>query len=129
MASEVREIHDAKEILGTPYDRTTRSLIAALESMSTEDAKKCAQSLVNRLLARSRSRGTEGMSEDAECLLSGLITFSADVQDDAGELSAMHQYFVGHWWSFLQQVLPPPLPEVQMGSTGASASGWCRDGR
>ena len=37
-----------KDILGSMYDKTTRSLIAALERMDMEDGKTCAQALVNQ---------------------------------------------------------------------------------
>ena len=126
---KVRRLEEASKqkpvnvILGTAYEQATRSLMTALERMSAEDARKCSQVLLRNLLAKYGTEGTRGLPLEAEALLSGLVTFGAELSVDHASLNAMDSYFVDNWWSVLGPVLPPDLDQGQMENAAGAGSG------
>ena len=103
-------------ILGTGFDRITRSLMAALERMSSQEASRCAQALANRVVEHYGVAELADLPEDGEAMFSGLVTFGASMGVEHDRLNSMDNYFVTHWWNLLCEVLP-------RGEISASASG------
>ena len=56
--------------------------MAALERMSSTAALRCAQCLLNKLVARFGTTDTFALREDAAALLSGLVSFGAELNGD-----------------------------------------------
>ena len=65
------------------------------------------------------SKPPEDMPDDAEGLLSGFITFGAELEGDAGPLTSMDEYFVTHWWTMVESTLPAGR---SVGADAASSS-------
>ena len=107
-ASATRDVTD---LLGSPFDKLTRALMAAMERMTAAESRRCGQALVNKLVAKYGVSAPAQLPPDVECLLSGFITFGADFAGDAEELNAMDRYFVEHWWKLVETT----LPAAQMG--------------
>ena len=49
---QASEVRDMSAVLGTAFDKISRSLMASLERMGVEESKRCAQSLLNKLVAK-----------------------------------------------------------------------------
>ena len=97
--------------------------MTALERMSAEDARKCSQVLLRNLLAKYDTEGTRGLPLEAEALLSGLVSFGADLGTSHTSLSAMDSYFVNNWWSVLDPVLPHGLDSSQIEDAEGAGNG------
>ena len=111
-ADKLREASRPREIgslLGSQFDKLTRSLMASLERMATDEARRVGQALANRLVNMYGVQQPTHLPPDAECLLSGFVTFGAEFQGNHEPLVAMDSYFVEHWWSLVEATLPPPL--------------------
>ena len=91
-------VQDVTDLLGSPFDKLTRALMAAMERMTAAESHRCGQAFVNKLVAKYRVSAPAQLPPDVECLLSGFITFGADFTGDAEELSAMDRYGVGLAW-------------------------------
>ena len=98
----------------TSFDRVSRSLMAAMERMSSTTAMRCAQCLLNRLVAQFGTTDTFALPEDATALLSGLVSFGAELNGDHEPLDAMDRFFTDHWW----EAILPTLPVVARGDRG-----------
>ena len=110
---------DTGDILGSSFDRVSRSLMAALERMSSSEAGRCAQSLLNKLVAKYGTADTFALPEDAAALLLGLVSFGAELNGDHDPLSAMDRFFTDHWW----EAVAPTLPvEIHMEGEGGAAT-------
>ena len=119
-ASEVR---DMAEVLGTAFDKVSRSLMASLERLDGAESRRCAQSLLNKLVAKFGRTCPSDMPDEAEGLLSGFVTFGAEVQGDAGSLTSMDDYFVSHWWSIVEPTLTGGRDEIFAASGGRELKG------
>ena len=94
-ASEVR---DVTEVLGTAFDKVSRSLMASLERMETEEARRCAQSLLNKLVAKFGKTCPSDLPEEAGGLLSGFVTFGGTQARSPARMN-ISSAIGGRWWS------------------------------
>ena len=121
-ASEKGVVRDSvTEVHGTEFDRLTRSLMASLERMSSQEALYCSQNLLNRLVQRygglPRDDGL-AWPEDAESLLSGFITFGAQLGEPTATGSGQNDFFVAHWWNMVVPILPNDPAESEGSAEG-----------
>ena len=126
-ADKLREASRPREIgslLGSQFDKLTRSLMASMERMATDEARRVGQALANRLVSMYGVRQPTHLPPDAECLLSGFVTFGAEFQGNHEPLAAMDSYFVEHWWSLVEATLPRPLTRApaEEGTSGISSA-------
>ena len=119
-------VQTVKDLLGSHLDQTTRSLMVALERMGSAEATKCSQALVNKIIAKYGTRGTEGLPLEAESLLSGLITFGSTVEGDQGDLSSMDRFFVENRWTTVEPLLPSADDDAGRGHASSSAGSISR---
>ena len=110
-----------EDLLGSALDRLVRSLLAAMERMKTEEARRTAQAIVMQLrLHCGWMTGVpeHGLPAVAEGLLSGMIAFGAEVNGEAMELPPQDEYFVQHWWKMMAKYIP-----AHTGSASSAGSG------
>ena len=120
-ASEPVSVQGLQDLLGSEQNRLGRSLMASLERMSTDDARRCAQNLMRRVLERygAFDGNLEVLPADAQEILAGFVAFGADVDEGAVQVTGMDAFFVDHWWDLVVSQFPPPCGE---GSSGACAT-------
>ena len=80
---EASKLGDVTDLLGLRFDKLMRSLMATMERMEVAEAHRCSQAMVNKLVAKYGVREPAQMPADAECLLSGFITFGAEFMGDS----------------------------------------------
>ena len=123
-ADKVAKLRKASEkvdllgLLGSEFDKMCRSLIAALDRMTVDEATRCSQNLLVKLFQQYAIEATEeavNLPEDAQGLMAGLVAYGADGTRGVMPGSSMDNYFVTHWWEMLASLLP---------SAGGSGAGF-----
>ena len=108
---------EMESILGSERDRMARSLISSMERMRLDEARRCAQTLLQRMLERygSPPRPLDALPDDVQEMVAGFVTFGAEVgvEVNVGELTSMDEYFVSHWWGLLMPLLSPAQDETR----------------
>ena len=110
-----------EDLLGSALDRLVRSLLAAMERMKTEEARRTAQAIVMQLrLHCGWMTGVpeHGLPAVAEGLLSGMIAFGAEVNGEAMELPPQDEYFVQHWWKMMAKYIPAHTASASSAGSG-----------
>ena len=93
----------------------TRSLLASLDRMAVDEARRCSQALLQRVfdVYGHCDHGGRFHPPEIQEFIAGLVAYGADVSGTVESLSTMDQYFVRHWW----EMLGPLLPEVSTTTT------------
>ena len=99
-AKDCREKGHPPDILGSEYDKISRSLLAALERMKVEETRRCSQALLCRLGI---------LPSEAQELVAGLVAYGADVDAEPPRnlLTSMDSCFLTHWWGMASPHLTP----------------------
>ena len=115
-AAKARRLMDASKpgemripdagILGTEFDKLSRSMMASLERMTSVESARCSQALLNLLVNHYDTAEVQSLPEDAQALLSGLVTFGAEVGGAAVTAEGMDAFFIEHWWDMIVATLP-----------------------
>ena len=112
-------------VLGSDKDKLSRSLMASLDRMQVEEARRCSQNLLRRLLHRygaESGSGIEGLPPDAQEFLAGMVAYGADISEDTVAGTSMDEYFVDHWWGLMEATLTAPMASGESRITGAASS-------
>ena len=131
----------ASDILGTSFDKLSRSMMASLERMSSSASARCAQSLLDKLVVHYGTDQVHLLPDDAQALLSGLVTFGAGIGSTGEALESMDSFYTEHWWNLVLETLPPastmattaattppPTGTGAMTATGSSVSDQANEG-
>ena len=96
-AEKLREASKPREIasLWSPFDKLTRSSMATMERMASDEARRTSQALANKLVAKYGVREPAHLPPDAECLLSGFIAFGAEFMEKPRAVDADGQILRG----------------------------------
>ena len=112
-----------REVLGSEKDKLSRSLMASLERMQVEEARRCSQNLLRRLLrwyGAEADDGIEGLPPDAQEFLAGMVAYGADISEGTVAGTSMDEYFVDHWWGLVMSTLTSPMASGTV--TGATSA-------
>ena len=103
---------DLGHLLGSEREKLCRSLLASLDRMQVEEARRCSQNFLCRLLRYYAVTGENAIHDlppDAQELVAGMVAYGADLS--AGELpgTGMDEYFVTHWWNLVSSTFSVPI--------------------
>ena len=102
------------DVLGSDKDKLSRSLLATLDRMPVEEARRCSQNLLQRLLRHYGVESEGGIAElppDAQEFLAGMVAYGADINEGEARSTSMDEYFVNHWWGMVEATLTSPTTE------------------
>ena len=106
-------------LLGTEREKLGRSLLASLDRMQVEEARRCAQNLLQKLFRHYGVLPDTACEHPPEDVTAGPVVYGADISTGEVTGTSMDEYFVNHSWNLMASSMTVPNEGAMVPTTRA----------